>query len=149
MKTSHLSRTLKKIVLLALTGLLVGCGGGGDDFDIDVPTNPVPPSGNTTPPLIAYFDSYEGVVDTVLQVDELFGVLSNDEYPVFATTIEYPLSTVNGGDIEVYQDGGFEYEPPAGFTGQDSFVYTLVTNDGRESSATVYITVYPADFRRL
>ena len=141
MKTPNLIRRMKKLAVLALAGVLVGCGGGGDDFDFDTPNNP--------PPLIAYFDSYEGEVDTVLQVDELFGVLSNDEYPVFATTIEYPFETVNGGDLEGYQDGGFEYEPRPGFVGQDSFVYTLVANDGRESSATVFITVYAADFRRI
>lgn len=149
MKTPNLIRRIKKLAVLALAGVLVGCGGGGDDFDFDTPNNPLPPSGNNPPPLIAYFDSYEGEVDTILQVDELFGVLSNDEYPVFATTIEYPFETVNGGDLEGYQDGGFEYEPPAGFTGQDSFVYTLVDNEGRESSATVFITVYPANFRRV
>lgn len=133
-------------VCLGLTILLAGCGGDGGGDDFDPPSFPVPPTPKTIPPLIAYYDSYEGIVDTILQVDELFGVLANDEYPIFDTTIEYPLYTVQGGYLEVYQDGGFEYDPPIGFTGQDSFTYTLVTGDGRESSATAYITVYPEGY---
>lgn len=134
-----------------LTGLalvLVGCGGGsGDDFDFDAPPPPTFPANTTLPPLIAYFDSYEGRENTILQVDELFGILANDEYPINEIEIEFPFSTVQGGDLEVFQDGSFEYEPRAGFTGSDSFTYTLVDRNGRQSSAEVFITVFAENFR--
>ena len=146
---NNFHRCVRSVLVLCVLSLtLAGCGGGsGDDFDFDPPPQQPFPANNNLPPLIAFFDSYEGVQDTVLQVDELFGILSNDEYPINETEIEYPLGTVNGGDIEGFQNGAFEYEPPGGFTGQDSFTYTLVDRNGRTSSAEVFITVFPPDFR--
>ena len=135
------------MLIAVLSVVLVGCGGGTGDDGFDPPP-PIPfPVDNNLPPLIAYFDSYEGREDTVLQVDDLFGILSNDEYPIGETEIEYPLGTVNGGDLEGFQSGAFEYDPPPGFTGQDSFTYTLVDRNGRTSSAEVFISVFPIDFR--
>lgn len=134
---------------LCLCVLLTGCGGGNDDdyYDDYYYYDDYQFPDNGPPPLIAHFDGYEGQEDTVLQVDELFGLLSNDEYPVFETDIEFPLSTVNNGDLEVFSDGSFIYEPRPGFLGPDSFTYTLITQDGRRSSAEVRITVYPVNFR--
>lgn len=144
----NILKQLVRLFLLTSVILTVGCGGGtGDDIDLGQDFTPLPVPQPQTPLLIAQFDSYEGRIDAVLQVDELFGILANDEYPVFDTTIEYPLYTVQGGELEGYQNGSFEYEPAAGFLGQDSFTYVLRDNLGRTSSAEVYIQVYPATFR--
>ena len=144
----NILKQLVRLFLLVSVVLTVGCGGGsGDDLEVGQDFTPVPVPQPQTPFLIAQFDSYEGRIDTILQVDELFGVLANDEYPVFDTTIEYPLFTVQGGDLEGYQNGSFEYEPPVGFLGQDSFTYVLRDSLGRLSSGEVYIQVYPANFR--
>jgi Big-like domain-containing protein len=141
-------KVFQSVLLFSLLSVaLVGCGGGGGDDDFNPPPAQPFPTDNSLPPLNAFFDSYEGVEDTILQVDELFGILSNDEYPIGETEIEYPLGTVNGGDIEGFQNGAFEYEPPAGFLGQDSFTYTLRDRNGRTSSAEVFISVFPVDFR--
>ena len=144
----NIVKQLLRFFLLTFVLLTAGCGGGsGDEVDVGQDFTPVPLPRPQTPLLIAQFDSYEGRIDTILQVDELFGILANDEYPVFDTTIEYPLFTVQGGDLEGYQNGSFEYEPPAGFSGQDSFTYVLRDRLGRISSAQVYIQVRPANFR--
>jgi hypothetical protein len=145
---SAIEKLFRGVLFLCVVSALVGCGGGtGDDADFDPPPGPQFPVDNNLPPLLAFFDSYEGVEDTILQVDELFGILSNDEYPINETEIQYPLETVQGGDLEVFQDGAFEYEPPGGFTGQDSFTYTLVDRNGRTSSAEVFISVFPVGFQ--
>lgn len=134
--------------LLLLMPLISGCGSGEDDinfdFSNDFDNNNAPPPGDF---LLARFDAYESLQDTILQVDELFGILANDEFRVFNTFIDYPLFTVQGGDIEGFQNGSFEYDPPIGFVGEDSFTYTLTDDLGRTSSAEVFITVRPPGFR--
>ena len=135
------------LLCLLAAFFFVGCGSGtGDDLDLGEFNfdNQVP--GNGTPPLIAFLDSYEGRENTILLVDSLFGILANDEFPIFETQIEYPLDTVNGGFLEGFQNGSFEYEPPAGFVGEDSFTYTLRDQQGRTSSAQVFIEVFPTGF---
>lgn len=148
MTINKLFRITSVLALAASLFVLPGCGDTSDDFDIpDTGMNVPPPSNQPNIPLNAYLDSYEGEQDVILYVDDLFGVLANDEYPIYDTVIEYPLGTVQGGDLEGYQSGAFEYEPPAGFTGQDSFTYTLRDEFGRTSEAEVFIQVYPPGFR--
>lgn len=145
MKTHQIARYVILMLLFWSAFFLSGCGsGGGDDDPFVAPefNQGPPPRIPTLPTLQAYYDSYEGRVDTVLFVNSLFGVLANDDYPEFDTVIEYPSFTVNGGALDGYQNGAFEYDPPAGFTGQDSFTYTLRDGEGRSSSTVVYINVY-------
>lgn len=126
---------------------LSGCGGSGDDIyfpDYDPGSyNPIP---NPNPPrpnqLLAYYDSYDAVTDTELWVTSFYGVLSNDIYTTGETYVEFPTRTVQGGTIVGYSDGSFEYDPPYGFYGADSFSYTLSDITGRTSSANVYLNVY-------
>lgn len=146
MKKSIKTNLRIALALFALVLFTAGCGGGGDDdfFGDDFNPNPIPVNvpNNGPPLLLAQFDAYDTDVDTILFVDELFGILANDEYPVFDTVIEAPLFTVQGGDLEVFPDGSFEYEPQAGFTGDDSFEYTIRdTATGRTSTAQVFISV--------
>lgn len=49
-------------------------------------------------------------------------------------------ASVAGGEVALYGDGSFTYVPPPGFTGTDSFVYTLENSAG-SNTATVNITV--------
>lgn len=138
-----MKRILIWVLLLSILPFVSGCGGGGDEIDIGDDFTPVPFPSSGTPLLLAQFDSYEGRIDTVLFVDELFGILANDEYPVFDTIIEYPLFTVQGGDLEGYPNGSFEYDPPPGFVGEDTFTYTLRDDLGRTAQADVFIRVLP------
>jgi hypothetical protein len=46
------------------------------------------------------------------------------------------------GTVEVLADGTVRYAPAAGFTGDDSFTYTVTDRYGRTATATVLLTVY-------
>lgn len=47
----------------------------------------------------------------------------------------------SNGTVAVGADGAITYTPEAGFTGTDSFAYTLTDNDGATSEATVTVEV--------
>src|SRR5690606_39930597 len=49
--------------------------------------------------------------------------------------------TMNGGSVVVQANGEFQYTPPTGFTGNDTFTYTVGNGFGNSSQATVTITV--------
>ena len=50
-------------------------------------------------------------------------------------------ATTQGGSVTLAANGGFTYEPPAGFVGTDSFTYTIDNGFNAPSQATVTITV--------
>ncbi|MGB3514180.1 MAG: DUF4347 domain-containing protein, partial [Microcoleaceae cyanobacterium] len=58
-----------------------------------------------------------------------FGIDSNDD------------SSTNGGTVELNIDGTFTYTPPTGFTGTDTFNYTIIDDFGNTDAAVVTITV--------
>ncbi|MBT8144484.1 MAG: cadherin-like beta sandwich domain-containing protein, partial [Gammaproteobacteria bacterium] len=53
-------------------------------------------------------------------------------------TVQIPAPPGRGGGAS---SGNFEYTPPAGFFGDDTFTYTITDVDGDTSTATVTITV--------
>ena len=148
------------LLVLALALILSGCGGGGSDDFYDAsndgvyipppqpgPQLPPPANPNPNPPgptgqLLAYYDTYDTTVDTELVVPSLDGVLVNDSYPIGSSFIEFPVYSLQGGYIEGFFNGGFNYRPPVGFVGEDSFQYTISDDSGRTSTARVYINVY-------
>lgn len=103
-----------------------------DDFELTV--NPVndPPSPED--------DEYYWFGNTVLDYDSVVGNypllgedlldndddLDGDDVQVVAEVKQ----TDQGGTIEFYADGGFNYIPPAGFTGDDTVDYTCQDIDG-------------------
>jgi len=72
------------------------------------------------------------------------GVLANDSdpdnNPAFKnlTLVAATGTSANGGDYSLASDGSFSYTPPAGFTGNDTFTYTL--SDG-DNTSTGMVTV--------
>ena len=69
-----------------------------------------------------------------------FSILTNDTLNG-ATISGFDASSVNGGTVVVNASNGeFTYIPPAGFTGSDSFDYSLMNAVG-SSTATVTLTV--------
>lgn len=52
--------------------------------------------------------------------------------------------TARGGVVSVYLNGDFVYTPPAGFSGTDSFTYTLNDEHGASQTASVSLTVISA-----
>ena len=57
------------------------------------------------------------------------------------TAVAGTSSTANGGTVDMNADGTFTYLPLAGFTGDDTFGYTVQDGAGGTASATVTVTV--------
>ena len=69
-------------------------------------------------------------------------VLTNDQPSVQALTIVAATSPQKGGTVEISRDSKtIVYTPPAGFTGEDTFRYTVKDSSGNGTSARVYIEV--------
>jgi hypothetical protein len=71
-------------------------------------------------------------------VPALNGVLAND--PAGATITASDAQTTSLGTVTVAADGGFTYTPLAGFTGADTFTYSVDTA-GEVSTATVTVNI--------
>lgn len=117
------------------------------DFADAIPANTalVPGSVNVSP--LAEDDSYATIVNTQLAaggaapisgpvVTAAAKVTANDrEFLTDTFTISASDSaSANGGSVIMFPDGSFTYVPPAGFTGVDSFTYTI-RDDGTDSTA--------------
>jgi len=118
-----------KIVSLALATMLAGCG-GSQNF---VFTGPL-----AAPP-VAVDDTVAALGNAILNQTIANGVLNNDTING-ATITEFDASTAQGGTVVLNEDGSFQYTAPFGFTGSDSFTYTL-SNDGGSSTATVTLNI--------
>ena len=110
------------------------------------------PDGNTSEfsrcfvnsPPAAAADSFATDEDTQLTVDAP-GVLANDTDPNNDPLSAVEVSDPAHGTLTLNANGSFAYTPNAGFSGTDTFTYR--TNDGAADSntATVTITVNPAN----
>lgn len=70
------------------------------------------------------------------------GVLVNDKPGVQALSIVAATSPQRGGTVEISRDSRtIVYTPPSGFTGEDTFRYTVRDEDGNSAGARVYIQV--------
>ncbi len=108
---------------------------------IDPRTTFVTNSIKTTP--IAVDDSYSTPMNAMLNVMAASGLLQNDfddNKPALTVTTFSSMSS-QGGTVSVSTDGSFTYNPPNGFTGNDTFTYTVTDSDLQTNSATVLIQV--------
>ena len=109
---------------------------------IDGASEPVNSSPN------AVNDSYTTLSGQVLSISSSNGLLNNDidDGPITITAIDgraLPNSSsfsLSNGSLSVEANGAFSYAPDAGFTGSESFVYT-VSDGSQTDTATVNITV--------
>ncbi len=88
-------------------------------------------------------DSFETEEDTPVTITD---VLANDTDPD-GDTLSISLvdsSSAQSGTVVDNGNGTFTYTPPAGYTGSDSFNYSISDGNGGEAQATVLITVKPA-----
>ena len=95
-------------------------------------------------PPVAVDDAYDAVQGDNLSVDDP-GVLGNDTDPDGdALTAILVDSTGASGQLFLFSDGSFEYEPAPGFVGTDTFIYKA--NDGSADSnlASVSFDVSPS-----
>ena len=105
---------------------------------------------------IAVSDNYQTKKNTTLTIDGVSAgngsVLNNDYAPdgvsyAKSATAE-TKSTANGGTVTITADGLFTYDPPAGFTGKDSFNYTSINPNG-SAIGLVNISVLPDIYVKL
>ena len=93
-------------------------------------------------PPIAENDDYWMLHDEVLEVGAP-GVLGNDHDDVeFDNPIVWALeSAPEHGTLTLREDGSFTYEPDAGYSGGDSFVYRVGDTGGPGGTASVWIGI--------
>ncbi len=96
---------------------------------------------------IAVNDTYASIGNVGITVpDGASDLLGNDTNPNGAGTLTIvapvPTTSTQGGVVAINTTTGqFTYNPPAGFEGTDTFVYTLDNGTGLTNTATVTITV--------
>jgi len=96
---------------------------------------------SNTPP-VANADTFQAIGNVTIPVSAP-GVLANDtdgETPSGLSVVAGVVATANGGSATLAADGSFSYLSAAGFTGTDSFEYT-VTDGSLTSTATVTVSV--------
>jgi hypothetical protein len=93
-------------------------------------------------PPIAENDEYWMLQDEVLEVGAP-GVLQNDHDDVeFDNPVVWALeSPPTHGTLTLLEDGSFTYEPDAGYSGGDSFVYRVGDSGGPGGTASVSISI--------
>ncbi len=82
-------------------------------------------------------DEYTGSFDTPLTVSPLDNDTDDDGDPISISGTNQPAN----GTVVVNADGTVTYTPNTGFTGTDSFDYTVTDDQGGEDTATVFIIV--------
>ncbi|EMD23225.1 FGLLP motif-containing membrane protein [Amycolatopsis azurea] len=91
-------------------------------------------------------DSYQAISGVLLKVPAP-GVLAGDTHPegepLTAESLARNGFTARGGRVDLRRDGSFDYAPPIGFTGTDSFGYRAVDPQNDAADATVTIVVRP------
>ncbi len=88
---------------------------------------------------IANNDAYEVDAGDTLQVQVDAGIVANDG-PEGAQLTALLFRGPSNGDLQLSDDGAFEYSPDAGFSGIDSFLYRVANADG-EQSALAAVTI--------
>ena len=90
---------------------------------------------------LAFPDAYNAIKNTNLLISAP-GVLTNDKgVPPPAANVISNGPTTAGGTVTLNADGSFDYTPPNGFTGNDTFTYTATNTQPPNDTATVTITV--------
>ena len=91
--------------------------------------------GNSDP--VANDDLYATVTGVAVTFDPTANDIDPDGDPLRITTITDPVN----GTITPNDDGTLTYTPVTGFTGEDSFSYTVVDGNGGSDTARIVITV--------
>ncbi len=93
----------------------------------------------TTP--VAVDDAYTATLNTLLSVAVGSGVLQNDFDNGALNVTSFSNPSAQGGTVSVAANGSFTYNPPMGFTGNDTFTYTITDSDMQTNTGTVRIRV--------
>lgn len=133
-----LGRAVKLFMAATLCGgVLAGCGNSENfvftNTNIAVPVQPVlqaPVAVNDTVSALGNSTLLQQTANSVLNNDTLNG----------GEIVSFDATSANGATVVLNADGSFQYTPTVGFTGPDTFTYTLGNADG-ESTATVTVNV--------
>jgi hypothetical protein len=87
---------------------------------------------------VASDDSFNAPADTPITITPA-QLLANDSDPDGDTLNIANATLPTNGILTANGDGSFTYAPNSGFTGLDSFSYTV--NDGRGGAATATVTI--------
>ncbi|MFL5679682.1 MAG: Ig-like domain-containing protein [Chloroflexota bacterium] len=109
--------------------------GGSDTGRVSVVVTPV------NDPPVAVNDTVSTTRDTAVTID----VLRNDTDPDGDTLATVAVGAPGVGTASILPDGSVRYTPPSGYSGPDSFDYTISDGHREEASATVSITVTGAN----
>ncbi len=90
--------------------------------------------------------SYTVVQENTLTVSAAQGLLSNDSNPEGQALTAVIHTSPAHGSVTINADGSFSYTPVSGFNGTDSFTFRASNGTVVSNSATVTITVTPAEF---
>ena len=71
----------------------------------------------------------------------LANATDEDQPPQTLSISASDTTSAQGGSVSVSVDGAFSYVPPAGFTGTDTFNYTVSDGNGGTDTSTVTVTV--------
>lgn len=90
-------------------------------------------------------DAYVAAQDTSLSVSAASGLLADDvAYDGTAVVVlSADAQSAHGGSITMSVDGSFDYDPPAGYWGEDSFTYTVQDAYGATAEGQVELVVRP------
>ena len=92
---------------------------------------------------VAVDDAYTATMNTLLTIPAGSGLLQNDfdnNIPGLNVT-GFSMTSVQGGTVSVSANGSFTYNPMNGFTGNDTFTYTITDSDMQTNSGIVKIRV--------
>ena len=134
--------TLQYTVVISNTG--TDATGVNFTDTIDARTTLVGGSVNSSP--IAFDDpGYTAAGNVRITISAASGVLANDIDPDTGNntglTASAGATSANGGNVAMSANGGFSYNPPPGFTGTDTFTYTVTDAGGATGTGTVTFNV--------
>ena len=100
---------------------------------------------------LAFDDTYQAIGNIGLTVDAAAGVRANDlEFtgtgfdPLFDAIADTTITVATGptnGALTLNADGSFVYNPDVGFSGTDTFTYTITDDAGLSTTGTVTVEV--------
>jgi uncharacterized repeat protein (TIGR01451 family) len=106
----------------------------GPQVDINTANN-----SSTTTATVVTLDAVDDAFSTVAGTAVAGSVASNDSYPSGSSFSV--VASPGNGSVTMASDGSFTYTPNPGFSGVDTFTYTIQDSSGNTDTATVTITV--------
>lgn len=113
----------------------------GTTFDLTTLLSEITPANN---PPIARPDDFAGTQDTDIEGNLLADNGHGADYDLDGDTlkvVQNMITSAAGGSVILMANGDFVYMPPAGFTGTDSFNYTVTDNNGGNANATATLNI--------